>query len=252
MRKLSMVEPRSAPSSRDLNVPVLTGSTRIFPFCFLLHSGLPSIYHVSCMINLEILSDFQFLGFCPRLHPCFLQGRANSIIDIGHAGCRTEVQESVLLEGLNRLCSVACSCIFIQVAACLWIFCAIPSQSKKDPISQFINSCLKHYSLIPVILQFFTEHLLCSKNFLFAYHIHNFCHNSYSLYNLYTFWPYHLQNNLIFFIIISSLFAWIYIKSRFWSLYYSPQRQISWLCLPYWIWQMLEKLSLMWGMWSFL
>ena len=140
------------------------GSTKTFPFHFLLDSGLPSIYHVSCMINLETLSDFQFLGFCPHLDPCFLQGGANSIIDIGHARHRTEVQESVLLVGLNRLYSVACSCIFMQVAACLWNFCAIPGLLKKDPISQLINSSLKHYSFIPFILQFFTEHLLCSKH----------------------------------------------------------------------------------------
>lgn len=178
MRKLSMVEPRSAPSSRDLNVPMLTDSTRIFPFCFPLHSGLRSIYHVSCMINLEILSDFQFLGFCPHLDPCFLQIAegltVSQILDMLDIELRSR---SLVLEGLNRLCSVACSCIFMQLAAALRIFCAISGQSKKDPISQFINSYLKHYSLIPVILKFFTEHLLCSKHQLFVYHIHNFCHN---------------------------------------------------------------------------
>ena len=177
----------------------------------MLSAALWLAIHLSCLMhdksgNFKSLPISRFLSSFRSVFPADSR-RANSIIDIGHAGHRTEVQESVLLEGLNRLCSAACSCIFIQVAACLRIFCAIPGQSKKDPISQFINSCLKHYSLIPVILQFFTEHLLCSKNFLFAYHIHNFCHNSYSLYNLHIFWPYHLQNNLIFFIIISSLFA---------------------------------------------
>lgn len=129
-----------SPSSRDLNVPVLTDSTMIFPFAF---CSLWLEIHLSCLMHDKsggAHSELPISRFCP--HICVPADSRRSA-DIMMLDCVIiELRSrSLVLEGINRLCSVACF-LHLYASSCRFtdLLCTSPV-GQKGSISQFINSC---------------------------------------------------------------------------------------------------------------
>lgn len=81
----------------------------------------------------------------PLLHldPCSLQGRDNSVVDIGHVavGRRSWCHCRLRCGSSSVDCSVCLSSLLLSVLGSLYLFCAAPGQ-------------LKHWSTISVLLGF--------------------------------------------------------------------------------------------------